>query len=291
MRIDTSDEPLAGDLQQQFSIRYEGGDASRHELELSQLGASLQGFARILAVCAHFANTGKYNKQFDVLSVRVYAAPVEEHHCYEVLTHIRDVALSKELWSGFSGVLLTLLVQHVFNRGKEEEMKHLSEALQKSLGQNASMTERLLATIEKMADALRPAAKQALQPVGNSCDSIGIYKAGEKKPALVIDQSTKDAFLGAPVGEILPTRQFIGVISEMDMESGNCRVALEGDDQSGRIAATITDPLGRVAQNPYVLAMAQIRPISFMAKAEVDAEGGIVKLYISDVAPPPATAP
>lgn len=278
-------EPEAQD-ERTLSIRYEGGDAERHEIDLHQLGISLQGFARILAVCAHLEQTGKYNKQFDTLSVKVYAAPVQDHHCYEVVAFIKSIAMSKEFWSGFGGVTLTLLVQYVFNRGNKEEMKHLSEALKQSMGQNASMTDRLLGTIDKMADALRPAARQALQPVGNSCKSIGIYRPGDEAPAVVVDQATKDAFSGALVGDILPMREYAGLISEMDMETGGCRVALEGAEPAARIPAVINDPIGRTANNPYALAMAQIRSIRFMAKAEVDDEGAIIKLYISDLATP-----
>lgn len=274
-------------VERSLSIRYEGGDAVRHEIDLHQLGISLQGFARILAVCAHMEQTGKYNKQFDTLSVRVYAAPVQEHHCYEVLAFIKDVAMSKEIWSGFGGATLTLLVQYVFNRNKAEEMKHLSEALKQSMGQNASMVDRMLGTIEKMADALRPAAKQALQPIGSSCKSIGIHQPGVDRPVVVVDQEAKDAFSAVDIGQILPTREYGGLISEMDMETGGCRVSLEGDESGQRIAAVITDPVGRAAGNPYATAMAQIRAIRFMAKAEVDAEGAIVKLHISDIVPPP----
>lgn len=50
------------DIIWQLSIRYEGGNADVHEIDLSQLGLSLQGFARVLAVSAHYVQTGKYNK-------------------------------------------------------------------------------------------------------------------------------------------------------------------------------------------------------------------------------------
>lgn len=271
-------------IEDQFSIRYEGGHADEHMLELNQLGQSLQGFARVLAVCAHMANTGKYNKQYDALSVRVYAAPVQEHHCYEVLTIIKDIALSKELWSGFGGVAVTLLAQYVFGRRSAEEMKYLSEALKQSLGQNASMTDRLLTTIDRMAEALQPAAKQAMAPVGTSCESIGLYKPGDNKPFMVLDQGTKDA-LNRPFDyQITEIRTYMGLISEMDMETGHCRVTVQGLEGVGRINATITDPVGRTANNPYALAMAHAVPLAFSAKAEMDPDGNIVRLYISDLA-------
>jgi len=89
MTESTTPETIIGSL----SIRYEGHDADGHQIDLSQLGASLQGLARILAVSAHFVQTGKYNKQYSALSVQVVAAPVQEHHCYEVLAVVKDVKL------------------------------------------------------------------------------------------------------------------------------------------------------------------------------------------------------
>lgn len=269
----------------EYAIRYEGADAAEHQIDLHQLGISLQGFARVLAVCAHIANTGTYNKQFNALSVKVYASPVQEHHCYEVMATIKEIAASKEMWSGFGGVVLTLLVQYVFSRRSNEEMKHLSAALQQSLGQQAQVTDRLLATVEKMADALRPAARQALAPVGTSVNSIGIYRAGEAVPAVVVDQTTKDYLATAGASKIEATREYVGIISEMDMATGTCRVTLDGDDQATRLAAVITDPVGRTAGNPYAMAMALQQPLAFMAKAEVDAEGDLVRLHIIDIAP------
>ena len=46
----TEEFPLLG-------IRFEGNIAQQHELDLNQLGQSLQGFARIFAVSAHFLKT------------------------------------------------------------------------------------------------------------------------------------------------------------------------------------------------------------------------------------------
>lgn len=268
-----------------ITLRYEGGDAEQHEIDLNQLGASLQGFARVLAVCSHLAYTGRYNKQFDALSVKVYAAPAPEHHCYEVLAHIKDIALSKELWSGFGGVLLTLLVQYVFSRRSEEEMKHLSEALKQSMGQNAAMVERLLGTVEKMADALQPAARQALTPVGDTCKSIGIYSGAAERPSVVLDEQTKERMKARTVNSIEPARAYLALISEMDMQTGTCRVSLDEEAGSARIPAVITDPLGFIPGNAYAVAMAQAQPIRFLAKAELNPNGEIVKLYISDLAP------
>ncbi len=267
-----------------YSIRYEGGDADAHQVDLSQLGQSLQGFARILAVCGHFIQTGKYNKSYQALSVQVYASPVEEHNCYEIFASIKSLVGSKEIWSGIGGVLLTLLVNHVFVRRREEEMKYLSEALKQALGQTAATQDRLLGTLEKMADALRPAAKQAMIPVGRSCKSIAIQKYGRADSKIILGQDIKDALDTPTRTAIDASKEYMGIISEMDMETGACLVSLAEDERDAkRITAVITDPVGQTPDNPYALAMAALRPLKFMAKAEVDSDGEIVKLYISDV--------
>lgn len=54
--LPTQTEPL------RIELRYEGRDADAHEIELHQLGESLQGFGRVIAVAAHFSQTGQYNK-------------------------------------------------------------------------------------------------------------------------------------------------------------------------------------------------------------------------------------
>lgn len=284
---DTREEPSIWAFDP-ISIRYEGDDAEEHLIDLAQLGVSLQGFARILAVSSHFVQTGKYNKQYDALSVKVFAAPVQEHHCYEIMAAIRDVAMSSTLWSGTGGAVLAAIVAYILSRRQAEEMKHLSAALQTSLQTNSDTNAKLLATIEKMADALRPAAKQAVAPIGNTCQSISLGTASSPR-AVFLRQEDKDRLTAPADTSIEGSRDYVGIISEMDMETGSCKVALEGDEAAPRIVAIITDPAGRVANNAYVRAMSEIRSIAFIAKAEIDHDGNIVRLYISDLHHPKTT--
>lgn len=274
-----------------YSIRYEGGDAGNNAIDLNQLGQSLQGFARILAVSAHFCQTGKYNKQFEALSVRVVAKPVDEHHCYEVSATIQALAANGELWSGLGTAMVMGVVGYVFNRRREQEMKHLSAALDKALGMQQHTTDQLaetqtqmLATIERLAIALAPAARQALTPVAQSVDSIRINQANVADSAaeLHLDKANKDALQARADITITQTRDYSGVISELDMLTGGCKVALEGEPDV-RINATITDPVGRQPGNAYAAAMRDLAVVRFRAKAEVDSEGALSRLYISDL--------
>jgi len=266
-----------------LSVRYEGGEADKHEIDLYQLGVSLQGLARVLAVSAHFVETGKYNKQFDTLSVRVVAQPTQEHHCYEVVATIAKVASSGELWSGLGTALFMGVVGFVFNRRKAEEMKHLSDALKQAIGSQAGMQERMLLTIEKLADALRPSVKQALSPIGKSVESISLRRSSEVAPNIVLDRETKELASADIENTISPPQQLSGVISELDMISGTCKVSLESDPEN-RVSAKIVDPVVGQPNNPYARALAQISPIEFTAKVEIDSEGNVVNLYISDCA-------
>lgn len=249
-------------------------------MDLSQLGASLQGFARILAVSAHLLKTGKLNKHLDALDVRVVAVPVDEHHCFEVSALLISAVGSKELWSGVFGGLLTAVVQFVLSRRDKEEMKHLSEALKQALQNNQGTVDKLVATIEKMADALRPAAKQALTPIERSCKRIDLYANGE--PFQRLDATTKLAFVDDEAMISDHSAIYRGVFSEFDMATGACKVTLDGE--TSRIPALVTDPIYSRPNNPYVEAMAASRPLRFLAKAELDPDGNTLKLYISDTA-------
>jgi len=265
-----------------LSIRYEGGDAADHAIDLNQLGQSLQGLARVLAVSAHFAQTGKYNKQLNALSVRVLACPVSEHHCYEVSAFVRKALSSAELWSGLGTGLFMAVVNHVFNRTKEQELKHLSAALEKSLGQQGEAQTRMLATIERLADALLPAVRQTLAPIGQSVASINIRSAGKNEASVHLDAQTKALAAVPKDNQITAPMALVVVISELDMLNGSCKVTME-DDPDSRISAVIVDPVVTRPGNAYADAMTYLKFVTVTAKAEIDQDGCIVKLFISDV--------
>lgn len=56
-----------------FSLRFDGLDAEKHEIELNCLGESLKGFSKILATAGTFAITQKYTKNSAGHEVKVYA--------------------------------------------------------------------------------------------------------------------------------------------------------------------------------------------------------------------------
>lgn len=267
-------------MDETISIRYEGGDAVGHAIDLNELGISLQGFARILSVCGNFVETGRFVQHLDSLSVKVTATEPDQHRCYEVVAHVQALLANGNLWSGAGGAVLAAIVGYVLSRRSGEEMKHLKDALDRALDHNSNTTAKLIATIDKMAEALRPAARNAMHPIGRTCNSVDLY-AGDTRFAN-LDQETRNYFSQTARSHFGPTQKWEGVISELDVRTGSCKVSFDNTEM--RYQAEITDPIRSAVNNAYALALANQSPLAFMAKAEFSDEGDIIKLYISDLA-------
>jgi hypothetical protein len=265
----TTFEPIA--------IRYEGIDAENHEIDLGLLGESLQGFAKTLAVTANFTATGKLAVHADALDVKVVARPVEEHHCFEVSAFVTGLVTSKEFWSGMAPGVFTAVVQYVLSRRSKEEMKHLSEALNRSIGGNQETTNRLVATIEKMAEALTPSVRKALAPIDRSCERIDLYSGAEKVQSMNSD--TKKAF-STSRKIAAHAEPMTGTITSFNITTGACEVVLEGADKA--TPGRVLDPAHELPNNVYATALASQQPLTFLAKTEADADGRVTRLHILD---------
>lgn len=264
-------------------IRFDGMDADRHEIELASLAKSLSGLARIIGITGHFAATGQYNKHVDALSLRVVAREPQAK-CYEVIAYLESIS-QHQLFSGTGGVLVGIIIQYYFSRwsGQREEMRFLSERLEQAIGElghrDQAHVDRMLTTIEKMADALRPAARDAVAPVGRSSSTLTVGTAGS---STVVDVARKDAILSKDDIEIGDEQTYTVRITEVDVESGSCKVSFEDDqDATNRVRAQIIDPSLSIPNNLYLLAVAAMRPLKVRAKPALK-DGDVDKLYISD---------
>ncbi|MDY4297505.1 MULTISPECIES: hypothetical protein [unclassified Xanthomonas] len=271
-------EETQGDYDREIAlvpIRYDGGDAAQHSIELNVLGESLQGMARILAVTSNFVVTGEYAKQYQAMNVRVLVNEPRAN-CY-TMEAVIQFAQQQQLFSGVAGPAIGALLAWVFSRasGKREEMKMLKDALDKVLAMQSSNQDKLHATLEKMADSLRPAVRQAVAPVGRTCTTMTV--AGR----YVIDEPTARAIREDAEMEVGPERMWELSISEYDTENGTAKVRLT-DDDSKRIKAKITDPAGAAIPNPYAAALASAALIKVSGKALMK-DGEIDTLFISNL--------
>lgn len=265
----------------QIEVRYDGKDSEHHIIGAAELAESLMGFNRILATAAHFAVTGEYVKKSPAQAVRVFVA-VPEAKCYNVVFELWELAKQQQVFQGIVGNVVVAVVTYVVAKAanRNSEMKHLAAALQTALSQNGTrdqaVVERMLSTIDKMADALRPSVRQAVAPVGESCATVRIGGEG----GATFDIRDKANIQAVDATQITAERVFKAVITELDRENASGKARLEGDEDA-RVPITITDPAFKVLDNPYMIAFVTGNPITLVGKAEIS-EGEIKRLHISD---------
>lgn len=264
----------------QYFIQYDGLSLGEHTIDLADLGESLQGFSKILACAGSFIQSGQFNRRYSSLNVNVSTNANLEAGCIEIPVWI--TANAPELFSGFAGSVLTAVVAYILSKRGKEEMEHLAAALKQSLSQNQELQGRLLATIDKLADGLAGANRQAMHPIGRSCQTVCILDQDKKETGISADKLLKEHFEQAKEQVITKEMTYTGRISELDRVTGTCKVSLDDDPDDMRIIGLITDPLLQVSNNAYVVAFANNAKLKFQAKAQLDQNGDIVKLFISD---------
>ncbi|MCJ2134088.1 hypothetical protein MKK69_08425 [Methylobacterium sp. J-026] len=271
-----------------FVIRFDGLDAERHELDLGDLAESLRGMSRIIAVAGNLAATDRFVQHKDSMSVRVLARPPEAH-CFEIVAWLKWAIVENTYTSATVSGLTVALIGYIFKRasGNREEMKHLKDSLDKAItelgSRDAGTVARLLDTVDRMAEALIPAVRQAVAPIGQSAMTLTV--SGENPGTSVrLDVADRESIMAEAESEITPQRDFIVEIVGLSMEDGTCKLILS-DDAEDRIRGVVTDPQVMRPNNPYALAMAAKRRIRVRAKAAIR-EGRIEKLFISDVVEP-----
>src|SRR5690606_14501865 len=124
-------------------IRYDGGDADAHSIELSVLGESMQGMARVLAVTGNCVLTGDYVKQYQAMDVRVLVKEPEAN-CYTIVALIESVA-QHPLFVSSASAAVGSIVTWLFARasGNKEEMKALKDTLDKVLDLQGKSQDKL----------------------------------------------------------------------------------------------------------------------------------------------------
>ena len=274
-----------------ITLRYDGLDADNHEIELSSLGESIQGFARIISTAAHFAVTQQYSKKVTAQAVKVCATETKAN-CFTLSAALNWVSQS-QIFSGAAGTIAGIIIQYVLTRNsnKTEEMKQISEALKQAieaLGNKDNETiDKLVKVIEKMAIDLKPASRQATSPIGKTCKEISL-KAGSVKQSnkaiVTLDENDKAEIDKLEPNEITGIQEFQIYITALDKFKKTAKVCFSTDELSDRINASILDPLLEEENNPYILALDKGELITVIAKASLK-NGDILKLHIFDIVP------
>jgi hypothetical protein len=261
-------------------IRYDGMDAEQHQIELCSLGESLQGMARVLAVTGHFALTQEYVKQYQAHDIKVLVKEPKAN-CFTI-DAVLEFAKQQQVFAGLAAPVLTAILAWLFARSanRREEMKALKDSLDKAIdalaGNNQETVQRMLSTMERMADALRPAVREAVKPIGRTCTHMTIGDS------IVIDQAAADAIRSDAADEVTAEKTWRIRITELDVESNTAKVRMDGDvEQERRIRASITDPAAKILANAYAQALMTQADLDVRGKATLR-DGEIVQLYISN---------
>ncbi|MBU5513596.1 hypothetical protein KQJ22_23910, partial [Enterobacteriaceae bacterium S18_ASV_15] len=244
------------------------------------------------STAASFSATQKYSKISTYQDVKVYAREARAN-CFTLEAALNFVT-QNQLFSGIAATILGAILQYIFarNSNKKDEMKALQQVLEKAieaLGNKDSGTiDKLISVIDKMAVELRPAVRQAVSPIGNTCDQISI-STNKDGCLLKVDAADKEQIDKLEDDEIVGLREYRAYLTEFDAQNMTAKIILEGDDSKKRITSEISDPAASKKNNPYLNALSayistkgDISSIfTITAKATVK-KGQINRLFIVD---------
>lgn len=264
-------------------IRYDGYDAAHHAIEIGALGESLKGLGRIIGVVATFAATDKLVLHSDARPLKVVVGPPEAN-CLTL--HAAMMWVDQHSFvAGTASTLTAGLITYIFKYfgGRKEEMKHLraiaEQAIRQAGHRDDEVVKRLLDTVDRMAESLRPAIKQAVKPVGTTAQTMTIRGSDAGVAPLVVDQAMRDAIESEESLEVGEEVTISVRFVEMNWDTRTSRIVLpDGDDD--RFTAEITDPEIQVPNNAYATAFASQSYLTVRAKPTLRA-GNIDRWYIS----------
>jgi hypothetical protein len=270
-------------------LRYEGLDADRHQVDLGQVAVSLQGAAQLIGSASSAMITGQYAKRAPALSVRVYAG-IARDGCWElpaIIVPVAPIAAAMfppiaEIGKRAATRAVTAAVNYVVAKvsGQSNDVKRTLDSLDQAVAELGQTARHGYDAIERMAAQQRPAARNLVVPIGQSCSVI--YLGIKDDGAIPIDSATRSAIDAPDPVEITDTRSYEIFISELDTKNRTCKFSLRDDDPDHRISGEITDPVIQAAHNPYLEAFAAQRWVSVLGKAQLK-DGEMEKLFISDV--------
>lgn len=269
-----------------LTIRYDGLDADRHVIEITDLAESLRGLGRVIGIAATFATTEKFSQHADARPVKVVVGPPRDN-CVSFEATFFWVEQHPFI-AGTASALTATLVAYIFKyfAGRAEEMKHLRAVTEEAIRQLGSKDDkvitRLLDTVDKMAVALRPAVRSAVKPIGRTASTLSIGSPALPATIAVIDKAQKDS-IDAEAPQEVGDEQLVEVVFvEMNLDTKACRLTLTGTPDE-RVAGEITDPELLVPNNAYATAFAAQTPLCVRAKPTCR-DGSIERWYISGYA-------
>ncbi|MDP2131159.1 MAG: hypothetical protein U0975_16155 [Erythrobacter sp.] len=276
-------------------VKYQGGDADRHHVEMRALGNSLIGFERIISDGLIFLGENRLPRRGErhTLIVQAKEPVIGSSEIPILLTQSAGLLpLGWWLLQTGAGEAISYFVTWVFTKlgGREVEAMAALEAMERMretegkerlesqrqwLEHEAGWRDQLFAITDRLANA----AIRAVAPVGPSVDNFKLN--GSKAPALLVDLPTADVIRAK--GELEVTELQTIDLRVDGFVHHSKKLNVEHPEQPGRyISADVRDPLFESVPNAYTEAAANQSVLTVQAKLGYRA-GALERIYIMDV--------
>ncbi len=269
-----------------LTIRYRGGDADRHHVQLRKLGESLIGLERLVSVGLYVVEVGKFPSSRQRLryvvqatqpqagSVEIGALMEQAYWMGPLFQELYMTGLSDIIWQWISGIMNTF-----GGRGQEGErrliafLERVNDTRHEEVMGIFDLLERIL--------PLAHAAKQSVSPVGRSCENMSISNGSGSN--MEVDVPMADAIREKGKVEVSDMTEVRISVDGFTHHNRQLKV-LCPDDPYRYITAEVRDPAFDQTPNIYTDAAANKGFLDVKAKITLK-DGRVVRLYVMDAKP------
>lgn len=284
-----------------FSVRYDGRDARAHVLDMRAMGTSLIGMDRIINDALVVAFEGRLPKMRERSEIGVVVA-APRAHCVDVPAALLLASgvlpfsqqIIAEYGARFVAAAMAFILSKLGGRPKEADvhfvaLMELTKEMQASQNQqfeglvalNLKTQENFLA----LADKLRPAAVQTVNPVGRTCDEI-IFPSVTGGSPTVIDAAMADAIRAKEPMEVGDMTRYQVHIDTVSISRKTMKVFVAGRDRT-LVDALIRDPVFDENPDENIYTDSLGKDLLIDAKPTMlAATGELVKLHVMNAERP-----
>jgi hypothetical protein len=283
-----------------FTVRYDGRDASEHQLDMRLLGRSLIGLERVVGDAVFIAAEGRMPTTRERKEISIVVAPPHAA-CVEIEGQVRAAAgvlpfvleAIRNPGTKFVFQFLSFVLKQLGGKPKEANV-HLMEAhkllledrqqeradrdleRQTALLSSAQWQNTMLALVDRLA----PSARDIVAPVGPSADTLRI-SGPPGHPPTEIDAPMADAIRSSERLEVGEMERFRVKVDGVVLHSRVLKI--EHPERPGKyFNADVRDPAFDEQPNAYTSAIGDELVVD--AKPSRRANGELVSLHVMNVA-------
>ncbi len=291
-------QEITNNLYSPIKISFTGNMADKHLIDGEQFGLAINGASKIFNNVSHFCFTGIVPAPQTKRRIRIYANPPERGSVTYTLWAMMafgEMSVYPPLWGELADFFIPEFVKAIYMKmtNNNSGMENIVGALLEDRQRERQHTENIvgmaftnvlqdrnqtLETIEKLADGLRTAAINSVEPIGNSCKQAN-YLSKNNSSLLVVDEPMAEVMRSKEKLEIEAMKQYNCLVKGINIETGSAFLLVEGSEIL--LHATINGPVLNEAGNIYTTALNSHAELVISAKA-TSKNGKINKLFVSD---------